>query len=142
MTPTNMAEPTLIEPLAFVRSHPTMFFGEAAPNALDCVQHLCAEVFARGSPDLTVERLGRWWICWSSFDWFRAEDPASMLSRIVALPEYRDNASCVEIVLLAFADAVTTYGALTGDLVASGDSPPEEVWTAMRKGARGLAFRF
>jgi hypothetical protein len=134
----------LTDAVNFVRSHPEMFFPGAAPAPIPCVQHLVAEVLALGASDVAVERRGDWWIVSSNFDWFLPDQSADeQVRRIVPLPEVGPNASRVEVVLVAFAEAVATrngphtWKSLTGPGLPA-DVEVEGITTA----GRTVAFRF
>lgn len=101
-----MKNSPIVDSVGFVKRHPEMFFpGE--PSAMPCLQHLAAEVLFLGVPDVTIERCGDWWIVWSSVDWFVHDKPAEdQMRSLIPLPEAGRNASRVEVVIVAFAQAV------------------------------------
>jgi hypothetical protein len=130
--------------VSFVRSHPEMFFPGATPAPIPCVQHLVAEVLALGAADVTVERRGEWWIVSSSFNWFLSDQSADeQVRRIVPLPEVGPNASRVEVVLVAFAEAVATREAgLTWKSLTGPGLPTDIEEHGVTKVGRAVAFRF
>ena len=130
--------------VGFVRSHPEMFFPGATPAAIPCVQCLVAEVLALGAADVTVERRGEWWIVSSNFDWFLPDQSADeQVRKIIPLPEVGPNASRVEVVLVAFAEAVATRGGDNTWKSLTGPGLPANVEVeGMTKAGRAVAFRF
>ena len=121
-----------------------MFFPGAKPAPIPCVQHLMGEVLALGAADVVVERRQDWWIVSSTFDWFVPDESADEQTRkLIPLPEMGPNASRVEVVLLAFAEAVATLGADQEWRSLSGPGLVEGLkGGSSSKVARALAFRF
>lgn len=132
----------LDDSLGFVRKHPEMFFASGQPEPLACIQHLIVEVLALGGADAQVNRVDDWWVVLSSFDWFGERDVHETFARIIPLPVVGQNASRVEVVVAAFADSVSTFGARGGRVVVHGTPPSDAVWDVMMRGTRAVAFRF
>jgi hypothetical protein len=138
-----MSVSPLTEAVDFVKDHPEMFFPRGIPSPLICAQHLAAEVLALGGSDVLIERTRDWWIVSSSFDWFSANlSEKDQFRRLVPLPEVGENASRVEVVLTAFADAVATkHGEAAWSCISGPGIPPADV-TVKEKVGRVVAFRF
>ena len=134
----------LSDAVGFVRTHPEMFFADARPSPLWCVQHLVVQVLALGATDVVVEREGNWWIMSSSLDWFLSDQtPEEQVRRLVALPEVGPNSSRVEVVAVAFSESLAIRGADRTWRVLSGPGLPAAVEHASStKAGRAVAFRF
>jgi hypothetical protein len=134
----------LTDAVGFVRNHPEMFFPGATPAPIQCVQHLAAEVLALGAADVAVERRGAWWIVSSNFDWFLPDESVDeQTRRIVPLPEIGPNASRVEVVLVAFAEAVATrHGDQTWRSLSGPGLPADIETVGVTMAGRAVAFCF
>ncbi len=131
----------LTDAVGFVRGHPEIFFAGATPSAGACAQQLVGEVLALGATDVTVERVGDWWIVSSSLDWFLPDQSAEeQVRRLVPLPQAGVNCSRVEVVLVAFAEAVATLTAGQEWRSLSGPAPTGDL--GGRRAGRAVAFRF
>lgn len=72
---------------------------------------LVFDAFVAGARRVLVEKVDRWWVIGSPFDWF-AGVPGSteeLFHRIVSTPHVGDNTHRHEIVVAAFANAVVVY---------------------------------
>ena len=136
-----MSISALTDAVGFVRSHPEMFFG-SKPGPIPCVQHLVAQVLALGAADVWVERRQNWWVVTSNFDWFLPDQTAGDQTRkLVPLPEIGANASRVEVVLIAFAEAVSTrVGAQPWEQLAGCELPDPA--GGVTEAGRAVAFCF
>jgi hypothetical protein len=134
----------LTDVVGFVKSHPEMFFPGARPAPIPCIERLVAEVLALGAPDVAVERRQDWWTVSSSFDWFLTDQSEEeQVRRLIPLPELGPNISRVEVVLIAYAEAVATRGKDGTWKTLSGPGPAGS-WGSepMGNSGRSLAFRF
>lgn len=133
----------LTDAVQFVRDHPSMFFRDAQPSALACVEGLVQQILALGAADVAVQRHAAWWVVSSSFDWFVPDLSAEeQVRRIVPLPELGANGCRAEVIVLAFAQAVATRGSDQTWRVLEGDAPPYDLGSVESKGGRAFAFRF
>ncbi|MBI3971022.1 MAG: hypothetical protein HY332_07005 [Chloroflexi bacterium] len=119
-----------------------MFFrsGRFSPEA--AAVELVGEALLCDVLDVTVERLGDWWIVSSSQDWLSAADVEKVFRRIVPFPEAGPNSMRAEVLLAAFCRDVVTQG--SGRRLAIAGSP-DAALTALfertcRQG-RAVAFR-
>jgi hypothetical protein len=121
-----------------------MFFPNAQPSPIWCVQHLVVEVLALGATDVLVERHEDWWIVSSTLDWFLSDQsPEQQVRKLIPLPQVGPNASRVEVVILAFSEAVATRGGDRSWRVLAGPEVAAFVEQASSaKAGRAVAFRF
>ena len=139
------ADLNIVDPLAFVRSHPERFFpaGITASRLADYLMGTALEV---GACDVTALRHRDWWVVGSSDDWLglgRIPAPVhELFSRVIALPEAGQNSIRAEVLVMAFAHDVVVASATTIETLAGiGDSGWLRELLLERGWQRAVAFR-
>ena len=137
----------LPDALVFVSDNEKMFFVQGRASAEACVLLLVGDALALGVSEVGASHYGDWWVVGSPEDWLETDvcSVESLFSRLIPLPQAGVNSTRSEVVVRAFAAAVSVWTP-TGLRSISGEVAPESLGVAVERAhknwVRAVLFRF
>ena len=134
-----------VDSLAYVRSNPERFFRLGVPSGVEIAKALVGNALLLGASELSVLRLGSWWMVCGNVDWIGEGSDETAFSKIVPFPEAGDNSMRAEILATAFCSAVITSSDGLKKVVSGSVPDGDNIWRELpssRKWRRVVAFQF
>jgi len=97
--------------IEYIRGQRDRFVFSPSKLGEEMSSRLVFDALVSGATRVMSERVARWWIVGSPFDWFAdAGSVDELFQHIVSTPQVGDNTHRHQVVLAAFADAIVVYG--------------------------------
>jgi hypothetical protein len=118
---------TPVEPLPWIRAHPSMFFAGGAVSAAALLDCLRSGAMAAGADRVDDEIRGTWAFSMSSPDWLPQDDIPGLFTHMIWFPASGNNDIRPEVLLGAFCRCVCTLGPDKELVVVPDGDIPQEV---------------